>query len=111
MKAIVAAVVLASLVGAGLLLTALGTTEKGNRRWVFQYDKGTYRGELDQRLSEDALRALRARSAYQAGPTTEGQGVSGASVGLSGSNVRPPGAPAVGLGADQSPLRGEAPAR
>jgi hypothetical protein len=56
--------VLATVLGAGLVLSAC---DEGEQDRVLRYQKGTYMGPVDQALSADQQAALRARSRMQEG--------------------------------------------
>ncbi len=56
--------VLATVLAAGLVLSACDEGEQGR---VLRYQKGTYMGPVDQALSAEQLAALRARSRMQEG--------------------------------------------
>ncbi len=68
--------------------------DSGDQSRPLNYEKGVYKGKPHTELSEETLRALRARAAYQGGLA------SGSSGGFTvidesseGSDVRPPGMP------------------
>jgi hypothetical protein len=56
--------VLATVLAAGLVLSACDEGEQGR---VLRYQKGTYMGPVDQALSAEQQAALRARSRMQEG--------------------------------------------
>jgi len=56
--------VLATVLAAGLVLSACDEGEQGR---VLRYQKGTYLGPVDQALSAEQQAALRARSRMQEG--------------------------------------------
>lgn len=60
------AIVIASFVGAGLVFVAVSNKNMGERRFVFNYEKGVYRGPTDPPLAPATLDALRQRAGYQA---------------------------------------------
>ena len=66
MRNTVIAIVIASFVGAGFLFVAVSNKSMGERRFVFNYEKGVYRGPTDPPLSQATLDALRARAGHQA---------------------------------------------
>lgn len=66
MRNTVIAIVIASFVGAGFLFVAVSNKSMGERRFVFNYQKGVYRGPSDPPLSQTTLDALRARAGHQA---------------------------------------------
>lgn len=68
--------------------------DSGDDSRPLNYEKGVYKGQPHTPLSEETLRALRARAAYQGGLTTMSSGgVSVVNEASEGSDVRPPGAP------------------
>lgn len=90
MKRMVLTVIIATLLGGGLLFTAYHTEAgRHQRNWTLTYDKGTYRGPATAPLSQDLLARLQARMVYQASPALEGRGHS-AAVSAVGRSVRPP---------------------
>ena len=85
-------VLLAAIVGGGILYTA-NRMEAGTdqRNWILTYDKGNYRGPQPQApLSEATLSTLRTRMVYQTDSTANSAGYAGAGIGNEGRNVRPP---------------------
>ncbi len=66
MRNTVIAIIIASFVGAGFLFVALSNKSAGERRFVFNYEKGVYRGPADPPLTPATLDALRQRAVYQA---------------------------------------------
>ncbi len=56
--------VIATVLAAGLVLSACDEGEQGR---VLRYQKGTYQGPVDQALSAEQQAALRARSRMQEG--------------------------------------------
>ncbi|TVR78249.1 MAG: hypothetical protein EA405_14675 [Rhodospirillales bacterium] len=94
MKRQIASVLFACVIGAGLLFTAYHLEAgRGQRNWSLNPGKGIYQGPPPVALSEDARAALRARIVHQVGPGIQSAGLSSASVGSVGRNVRPPETP------------------
>jgi hypothetical protein len=67
MRNTVIAIIIASFVGAGFLFVAASNKSMGERRFVFNYEKGVYRGPTDPPLAPATIEALRARAGHQAG--------------------------------------------
>lgn len=85
MRNTVIAIVIASFVGAGFLFVAASNKSVGERRFVFNYEKGVYRGPTDPPLNQATLDALRARAGHQAAAEgdldpSSGRGANSASV-------------------------------
>ncbi|MBX3515687.1 MAG: hypothetical protein KF815_01930 [Rhodospirillales bacterium] len=85
MRNTVIAIIIASFVGAGFLFVAVSNKSMGERRFVFNYEKGVYRGPTDPPLSHATIEALRARAGHQAAAegdlgSSSGPGTNGASV-------------------------------
>lgn len=91
-KGAVIAVAAAAVVGGSIVFTAYHSNPERdtNRRWVLNYEKGTYLGRTDPPLGEAAELTLRERTLYQAGLSSPGFAMSTSSFGLSGADVRPP---------------------
>lgn len=86
-----AASTIAAVVGVAALVAAC---DSGDQARPLNYDKGVYKGKPHTPLSEDTLRALRARAAYQGGlATVSSGGLPTVDVPSKGSDVRPPGTP------------------
>ena len=60
------AIAIASFLGAGFVFVAVSNKAMSERRFVFNYEKGVYRGATDPPLTPSTIEALRARAAYQA---------------------------------------------
>lgn len=88
MRDFIIAAVIAGVIGGALAFVAGFDAEMNRRRFVLFYEKGVYRGQPDQALSERTQDALRARAAYQAALAV---GSAALPVGLHGRNVRAPG--------------------
>jgi hypothetical protein len=80
-----------AVAGAAVVFSACDSGEQGR---PLNYDKGVYKGKQHTPLSEETLRALRARVAYQGGLTTVSSGgLTEIDETSEGSDVRPPGTP------------------
>ncbi len=80
-----------AIAGAAAVVAACDSGDQGR---PLNYNKGVYMGKPATPLSEETLRALRARAAYQGGLSTVSSG--GFTVideSSEGSDVRPPGTP------------------
>lgn len=103
MRRLALTMIIATLLGGGLLFTAYHTeTGRHQRNWTLTYDKGNYRGPARDALPPDLLDRLQARMVHQTGPASEGAGHS-AAVSAIGRSVRPPSVAAVP--ADAGPVR------
>lgn len=77
-----------AIAGAAVLVAAC---DSGDQSRPLNYKKGVYLGKPHTPLSEETLRALRARAAYQGGLTTVSTGgLKVVNESVEGSDVRPP---------------------
>ncbi len=82
---------ISAVVGVAVVGAACDSSEQGR---PLNYNKGVYMGKPHTPLSEETLRALRARAAYQGGLTTVSSGgFTEIDESSEGSDVRPPGTP------------------
>jgi len=80
-----------AIAGAAAVVSACDSSEQGR---PLNYNKGVYMGKPATPLSEETLRALRARAAYQGGlATVSSGGFTAVDESSEGSDVRPPGTP------------------
>lgn len=82
----------AAVVGGAVLFTAYHSDPQrsASRRWVLNYEKGTYSGRTEAPIGEEAELKLRERALHQAGLSSPGFSMSTSSFGLAGADVRPP---------------------
>jgi hypothetical protein len=91
MKTWTTVLTICAVAGAALVMTACDSGEQGR---PLNYEKGVYKGKPHTPLSEETLRALRARAAYQGGlATVSSGGFTVLDESSEGSDVRPPGTP------------------